>query len=65
MARYAIYVCGGCEPELDTSDCPLNNSHTPTPRGYVAHGEWAEEKLKTHVQKRCPGCGLWKLWVER
>lgn len=39
--------------------------HTKTPKGYVAWHEWAEQKAKTHELIRCPGCGLYKLWVKR
>jgi hypothetical protein len=32
------------------------------PRGYLAWHEWAEEKSKTHSQRRCPHCGLYAIW---
>lgn len=35
------------------------------PSGYLAWGEWAERKAKTHVQRRCERCGLWVRWVPR
>ena len=44
------------------SDCPTSNLHTPAPAGYVERAEWHEEMAKTHTQKRCPGCKLWKVW---
>lgn len=47
-------------PSLD-----LACKHTPCPTGYVEWHEWAEKKSKTHVQKRCPSCGLWALWVPK
>jgi rRNA maturation protein Nop10 len=39
--------------------------HTPHPDGYLQHAAWAEEKLKTHRQERCPVCGLWAIWVPK
>jgi hypothetical protein len=39
--------------------------HTPCPEEYLAWHEWAERKAKTHVQERCPHCGLWAIWVRR
>lgn len=67
MKQYAIYVCGGRGPLLpdEDSDCPRRADHEPVPRGYLQHAEWAEEKLRTHRCERCPGCGLWKIWVPR
>lgn len=45
--------------------CPNRKQHTPHPEGYLAHAAWAEKKLKTHKQIKCPGCGLWAIWVRR
>lgn len=45
--------------ELQTGKC----IHDDGPRGYIAWHEWAAEKRKTHRQKRCPVCGLYKIWV--
>ena len=39
--------------------------HTPQPTGYVEWHMWAEKKQRTHEQRRCPGCGLWAIWVKR
>lgn len=39
--------------------------HTPIPAGYVARSLWMEEKARTHEQRRCPGCGLWLVWVRK
>lgn len=36
--------------------------HTKHPQGYLAHAEWADRKMKTHRQERCPVCGLWAVW---
>lgn len=35
------------------------------PREYTTWLEWAEGMARTHRQKRCPVCGLWKLWVPK
>lgn len=43
-------------------DCPDAASHTPHPIDYGAHADWAERKLKTHTQHRCPTCGFWAIW---
>lgn len=45
--------------------CLNADRHTPQPRGYLAWHEWAEEMSKTHVQERCPGCGLLHIWVPK
>lgn len=39
--------------------------HTEGPGGYLSRLEWARQMTKTHTQTRCPGCGLWKVWVKR
>lgn len=36
--------------------------HTPAPKGYLQWHAWAEKKAKTHVQEKCPYCGLWAIW---
>jgi hypothetical protein len=46
-----------------TPSCPQAAQHTPEPDGYVVWHFWADEMSKTHDQQRCPGCGLWKIWV--
>lgn len=48
-------------PEL----CPDVANHVQSPRGYLAHCEWADEKRKTHKQRQCPTCGFWVLWDEK
>ena len=64
MTRYRTYICGGpWELQPDTSDCPNNAQHTPSPRGYVAWHEWAERMRRTHRVTRCRGCGLWTTYV--
>lgn len=42
--------------------CPDVDAHTFAPKTYLAWHEWAAEKAKTHVQKRCPTCALWVIW---
>lgn len=46
-------------------ECPRADLHTPAPTGYADWHLWAENKSKTHRQKRCPGCQLLKIWVPR
>jgi hypothetical protein len=41
--------------------CPQAHLHTEGPASYLEWHAWAEEMSKTHVQERCPGCGLWKI----
>lgn len=48
-----------------TKTCPNAAEHTEHPRGYLEHGEWAEEMLKTHRQVKCKGCNLWEIWVPK
>jgi hypothetical protein len=50
---------------LKQQACPREDLHTPSPRGYLEWHEWAERKAKTHVQRRCPGCTLFSIWVPR
>lgn len=45
--------------------CRSERIHTPMPEGYLDRAEWAEKKVKTHEQVRCPTCGLWAVWVKR
>lgn len=43
--------------------CPQRHLHVlAEPEGYITWHEWAEQMSKTHDQKQCPGCGLWKIW---
>lgn len=44
-------------------DCPNKANHTPSPRGYVAWHEWAEQMQKTDTQIACESCGLWAIWL--
>lgn len=43
--------------------CPQEHQHTGAPAGYPAWHEWAQQLARTHKQRRCPGCGLFKLWT--
>lgn len=45
--------------------CPHADRHAIAPEGYIAWHSWAARMAKTHTQKRCPGCGLWKIWIPR
>lgn len=67
MINYRVYLCGGPESpsRIPNPECPRSADHEPEPAGYMAWHEWADAKAKTHRQCRCPGCGLWVLWVER
>ena len=44
---------------------PVACRHAKAPEGYLQWHAWAEKKSKTHKQKKCPGCGLWAIWVKR
>jgi hypothetical protein len=46
-------------PLATTPDCEPHTSH---PAAYVAHSEWAEVMMETHIQRACKGCGLWLIW---
>lgn len=46
----------------DAMTCPNEANHTPTPPGY----RWLtryERPPGTHVQRQCPACGKWAIWV--
>lgn len=45
--------------------CALKAQHTPRPDGYLNFCDWAEAMAKTHRQTKCPGCGLFIVWVPR
>jgi len=45
--------------------CPERAQHTPEPDGYLQWHAWAREMGRTHDQRRCPGCGLYAIWVRR
>jgi len=42
--------------------------HTPVPEesaSYLGWHAWADKMSKAHNQKKCPACGLWKIWVPK
>lgn len=50
----------------NNAPCPNEAEHTDGPAGYVAWHEWAARMARTgHAQKRCPGCGLYKIWLPK
>ena len=69
MAKtYATYLCFGYQPGVtpltpSPATTPECEPHEPQPDGYTERAEWAAAMLKTHVQRQCPGCGLWAIWV--
>ncbi len=42
--------------------CPQIEDHTWAPEGYIQWHAWAKEMSKTHKQRKCSGCGLYKIW---
>lgn len=46
-------------------DCPKEDLHTLQPEGYLPWHDWAEKHQQTHAQLRCPGCGLYTIWVKK
>lgn len=57
---------------LDKKTCPAAHLHDPEveygieaddpAKAPTTFSAWAKEKSKTHRQRKCPGCGLWKIW---
>lgn len=46
--------------------CPELKHHVKgEPEGYLQWHAWAEKKIKTHKQSRCPGCGLYVIWTSK
>jgi hypothetical protein len=39
------------------------DDHTRCPSGYIEWHDWAEQKSKTHLQVKCPECGLYSIWL--
>lgn len=52
FSRYVIYL-------------HVTYSGSEKPTGYLDWYEWAQEKAKTHVQRRNPDSGLWDIWEPR
>lgn len=42
--------------------CPNIEDHALQPQGYIEWHAWAEKMSKTHRQRKCSGCGLYKIW---
>lgn len=61
-----VFICGIENPRnfIDPLFCENWENHTPCPDGYVQWHEWADAKSKTHMQIKCEGCGLYKIWVK-
>lgn len=55
----------GTDPGTTTQECPKGEPHTVMPDGYLQWHTYAEELSLTHKQRRCPGCGLYALWVPK
>lgn len=63
--KYVRVCSGGRTFVTDPATTDACVPHTPAPTGYVARAEWAERMSRTHRQVRCPGCGLFKVWVRK
>ena len=51
--------------EKTGQECPNYENHEPMPIGYVEFHEYGKKLNKTHKNVKCPGCGKYRLWVER
>jgi hypothetical protein len=45
--------------------CPEADRHTPAPASYTGWHHWAARMSRTHMQTRCPGCGLYEIWIPK
>lgn len=46
--------------------CPNADQHTPDqPTSYTGWHHWATRMSRTHNQVRCPGCGLYEIWIPK
>ncbi len=45
--------------------CPNAAAHTPSPVDYGGHLSWCRRMSRTHVQRRCPTCKLYVLWLPK
>lgn len=52
------------DPFEDKKRLACFKQHTKCPGDYLSWHAWAEEKSKTHLQVKCPGCGLYEIWVK-
>lgn len=48
-----------------TPPCPNVDQHTPAPASYTGWHHWATRMSRTHMQTRCPGCGLYEIWIPK
>lgn len=49
----------------ETTPCPNAAEHTANqPSGYLQWHYWAARMYRTgHRQRKCPGCGLYEIWM--
>lgn len=47
------------------ASCPNADQHTPAPSSYTGWHHWATRMSRTHNQVRCPGCGLYEIWIPK
>lgn len=48
---------------LALSEYNCNDHREDEPSGYLEWHEWARKMGETHIQHRCPECGLYKIWI--
>jgi hypothetical protein len=41
------------------------DDHNEGPSGYTAWHDWASRMGRTHMQLRCGGCDLYKIWIRK
>lgn len=49
--------------DMSRAGCDPRCGQYVGPDGYVNHAEWAEDMLRTHEQRQCPGCERWTIWL--
>jgi hypothetical protein len=49
------------EPE----PCLYAGNHTRSPKNPAEFTRWAQRMRETHIQKMCPGCHQWVVWVQK
>lgn len=42
--------------------CDQQHYEPGKPDGYIAFFEWCDKMARTHTQRKCTMCGLWKVW---
>ena len=47
------------------SECPNASQHTPCSEDYIGWHSWARQMSYGLKQRKCPECGLWKIWVSK